>query len=160
MRKSVFSHSCLNRTTRLLFAACIFVCVSTASRADDLTIRAAFDSKAPVLPNEKIDLFLSRSLQPADGSLAVLIGDTDVTAMLMMEAANVSYTPRLPLPAGESDVTVRLVLTGTQWKEIARETFSDLAGQTALGVAFTRGAMVWSTRFEIAGSSFQAAPRQ
>jgi hypothetical protein len=224
-----------------LFTACIFVCVSTTARADDLAIRAAFDGKASVMPNEKIDLFLSRALQPADGSLAVLIGDTDVTAMLMMEAANVSYTPRLPLPAGESDVTVWLVLTGNQWKEIARfplrvaaggavngssgetategaalpgsssgdgsngaqaaptnnaaptlkrrwgfdkiepiknislnlksqpgssafpapqpgtarETFTDLAGQAALGVAFTRGATVWSNRFEIAGSSFQ-----
>jgi len=46
-------------------------------------------------------LFLSRALQPADGSLAVLIGDTDVTAMMMMEVTNVSYTPRLPLPVGD-----------------------------------------------------------
>lgn len=241
MLKSVFSHYCLNRTTRLLFVLCIFVCVSTASRADDLTVRAAFDGKAPVLPNEKIDLFLSRALRPADGSLAVLIGDTDVTAMLTVEAANVSYTPRLPLPAGESDVTVWLVLTGNQWKEVARfplrvaagatvngsngatatdgdalpgssngdssngaqaaptnnstptpkrrwgfdkiapiknislnlksqpgssafpapqpgtarETFTDLAGQAALGATFTRGALTWSNRFEMAGSSFQ-----
>lgn len=241
MRKSVFGHSCLNRTTRILFAVGIFVCVSTASRADDLTIRAAFDGKDPVLPNEKIDLFLSRALRPADGSLAVLVGDTDVTAMLMVEAANVSYTPRLPLPAGGSDVTVWLVLTGNQWKEIARfplrvaagatvnesngatatdgaavpdssggdasnggqasptnnatsmpkrrwgfdkiepiknislnlksqpgsgafpepppgavrETFTDLAGQAALGATFMRGALTWSNRFEIAGSSFQ-----
>ena len=241
MRKSIFSHYGLRKTRHALFAICVLLCVSTASKADDLTIRAAFDGKAPVLPNEKIDLFLSRALQPADGSLAVLVGDTDVTAMLMMEAANVSYTPRLPLPAGESDVTVWLVLTGNQWKEIARfplrvaagatvngsngattiddaavpdsssgdapngaqaaptsdatptptrrwgfdkiepiknislnlksqpgssafpapppgtvrKNFTDLAGQTALGVAFTRGATVWSNRFEIVGSSFQ-----
>src|SRR5262249_19819585 len=230
MRKSVFSHSCLNRPTRVLFAVCMVVCVSTASRADDLAIRAAFDGIAPVPPNEKIDLFLSRALQPADGSLAVLIGDTDVTAMLMVEAANVTYTPRLPLPAGENDVTVWLVSAGNQWKEIARfslrvdagatangsagartadgaavpgssngdapnaatpkrhwgfdkiepiknlslnlksqpgsgafpepppgavrETFTDLAGQAALGATFTRGALTWSNRFEIAGSSF------
>jgi hypothetical protein len=50
-------------------------------------------------------------LQPADGSPAVLIGDADVTAMLTAETANVSYTPRLPLPAGDSDVTVWLVLS-------------------------------------------------
>jgi len=198
--------------------------VSTTSRADDLTIRAAFDGKASVMPNEKVELSLGRALQPADGSLAVLIGDTDVTAMLTVEAANVSYVPRLPLPAGESDVTVWLVLTGNQWKEIARfplrvatvpsssgadesnnaqaasannaaptpkrhwgfdkiepiknvslnlksqpgsdafpkpppggarENFTDLAGQASLGVAFTRGALVWSNRFEMAGSSFQ-----
>ncbi|HEX2491372.1 MAG TPA: hypothetical protein VHR27_18315 [Blastocatellia bacterium] len=217
-----------------MFAVCVLFCVSATSRADDLTIRAAFDVKASVLPNERIDLLLSRALQPADGSLAVLVGDTDVTAMLTAEAANVSYTPRLPLPAGESDVTVWLVSPGNQWKEIARfplrvsagatingsngataidsaivpdssngdqaapannaaptrrwgfdkvepiknislnlksqpgssafpapqpgvvrETFTDLAGQTALGAMFTRGAMVWSNRFEIVGSSFQ-----
>lgn len=187
-------------------------------------------------------MLLSRALRPADGSLAVLIGDTDVTAFLMSEAANVSYTPRLPLPAGESDITVWLVSTGNQWKEIARfplrvaagatvnglngatttdgaavpnssgadasngaqatsannatpmperrwgfdkiepinnlslnlksqpgsgafpapppgtarETFTDLTGQMALGAAFTRGAFVWSNRFEMAGSSFQS----
>ncbi len=231
MRQSVFN----------LVATCVLVCVSTTSRADDLTIRAAFDGKATVMPNEKIEMSLSRALRPADGSLAVLIGDTDVTAFLMAEAASVSYTPRLPLPAGESDVTVWLVLTGNQWKEIARfplrvaasatvngsngatttdgaavpgsqnsdasndaqaasannatptpkrrwgfdkiepiknislnlksqpgsrvfpvpppgtarETFTDLTGQMALGATFTRGAFVWSNRFEMAGSSFQ-----
>jgi hypothetical protein len=103
-----------------MFAVCFLFCVSATSRADDLTIRAAFDVKASVLPNERIDLLLSRALQPADGSLAVLVGDTDVTAMLTAEAANVSYTPRLPLPAGESDVTVWLVSPGNQWKELAR----------------------------------------
>ena len=241
MRNSVFSHYSLRNARQAMFAVCVLFCVSTTSRADDLTIRAAFDGKASVLPNERIDLLLSRALQPADGSLAVLVGDTDVTAMLTAEAANVSYTPRLPLPAGESDVTVWLVSPGNQWKEIARfplrvaagatvngsngataidgavvpdsssgdasngaqaaptnnatptptrlwgfdkvepiknislnlksqpgssafpapqpgavrETFTDLAGQTALGATFTRGATVWSNRFEIVGSSFQ-----
>ena len=50
----------------------------------------------------------------------MLVGDTDVTAMLTVDAANVSYTPQLPLPAGESDVTVWLVSPGNQWKELAR----------------------------------------
>ncbi len=192
-----------------LFAICVFVCVSTTARADDLTIRAGFVGKASVMPNEKIELSLSRALRPADGSLAVLIGDTDVTALLTAAAANVSYIPRLPLPVGESDVTVWLVLNGNQWKEMARfplrvaaasvnnatptpkrrwgfdkiepvknvslnlksqpgssafpvpppgtarEKFSDLAGQAALGATFTRGPLNWSNRFEIAGSSFQ-----
>ena len=120
MRRSVFNHCGLRKTRRALFALCVFVCVSTSARADDLTIRADFADKASVTPNEKIELSLSRALQPTDGSLAVLIGDTDVTAMLTAEAANVSYIPRLPLPVGESDVTVWLVLTGNQWKEIAR----------------------------------------
>ncbi len=237
MRRSIINNSSL---TRALFAICVLTCFSAASMADDLTIRAAFDGKGAVRPNEKIDLFLSRALQPADGGLAVLIGDTDVTAMLMIEAANVSYTPRLPLPAGESEVTVWLVSAGNQWKEIARfplrvaadatvngsngaattagaavpesssggisndaqtepssdatpapkrrwgfdkieplknislnlksqpvsgafpvpppgttrETFNDLAGQMSLGATFTRGAFVWSNRFEMAGSTF------
>ena len=37
----------------------------------------------------------------------------------------------------------------------ARETFTDMAGQAALGATFTRGALNLSNRFEIAGSSFQ-----
>jgi len=59
----------------------------------------------------KYRAILSHVLRPADGSPAVLIGDTHVMAMLMMWAANVSYTPRPPPPSGDSDVTVRLVLS-------------------------------------------------
>jgi hypothetical protein len=213
MRKSII--------VRSLFALFLFAHVSTTASADDLAVRAAFDGQAPVLPNEKIELSLSRALRPVDGSLAVTIGDTDVTAMLTVEAAIVSYTPRLPLPAGASDVTVWLVSSGNQWKEIARfplrvaaaapfngssgadessnaqaapgpkrhwgfdkiepiknvslnlksqpgsyafpapppgttrDQFNDLAGQASLGVAFKRGALVWSNRFEMTGSSFQ-----
>ena len=77
MRNSVFSHYSLRKAGRAMFAVCVLFCGSTTSRADDLTIRAAFDGKASVLPNERIDLLLSRALQPADGSLAVLVGDTD-----------------------------------------------------------------------------------
>ncbi|HEX2491374.1 MAG TPA: hypothetical protein VHR27_18325, partial [Blastocatellia bacterium] len=133
MRNSVFSHYSLRNARQAMFAVCVLFCVSTTSRADDLTIRAAFDGKASVLPKERIDLLLSRALQPADGSLAVLVGDTDVTAMLTAETANVSYTPRLPLPAGESDVTVWLVSPGNQWKEIARFPLRVSAGATING---------------------------
>jgi len=49
---------------------------------------------------------LSHVLRPADGSPAVLIGDTHVTAMSMMRAAIVSYTLGPPPPSGDSDVTI------------------------------------------------------
>src|SRR5215510_15243247 len=133
MRRPVFNHCGIREMRRALFAICVFVCVSTTATADDLTINAGFAGKASVTPNEKIELSLSRALRPADGSLAVLVGDTDVTAMLLVDAAKVSYTPRLPLPAGESDVTVWLVLTGNQWKEIARFPLSVAAGATFNG---------------------------
>ncbi len=241
MRQSVFNYRCMRRMNRGLIAICVFVCLSTAAQADDLTIQSGFAGKTSVAPNEKIELTLSRALQPADGALAVLIGDTDVTAMLTAEAVRVSYLPRLPLQIGESDVTVWLILSGDQWKEIARfplrvaaiatvngpsgetmiggaeasvspggeasngdqaassnnatptpkrqwgfdkiepirnialnlksqpgsstlpapplgsarATFTDLTGQAAIGATFTRGALNWSNRFEIAGSSFQ-----
>jgi hypothetical protein len=54
----------------------------------------------------KYRAILSHVLRPADGSPAVLIGDTQVTATPMMWAANVSYTLRLPPPSGDSDVTI------------------------------------------------------
>ncbi|MEP7273909.1 MAG: hypothetical protein ABI882_20580, partial [Acidobacteriota bacterium] len=229
------------RAVMLLFAICLLLFCSGTAKADDLTISARFGGNVSVAPTEKIEMSLSRALLPADGSLAVLIGDTDVTAMLIVEAGQVSYIPRQPLPVGESDVTVWLVLNGNQWKEVARfplrvaavamldgssgattadgaavsssaisdasskdqaasagnqtpskkrrwgfdkiepirnislnlksqpnssafpdspigtarERFTDLAGQAALGVTFTRGAFSLSNRFEIAGSSFQ-----
>jgi len=49
---------------------------------------------------------LSHVLRSADGSPAVLNGDTHVTAMSTMGAANVSYTLRPPPPSGDSDVTI------------------------------------------------------
>jgi hypothetical protein len=54
----------------------------------------------------KYRAILSHVLRPADGSPAVLIGDTHVTATPMMGAANVSYTLRLPPPSGDSDVAI------------------------------------------------------
>src|SRR5262249_31675461 len=87
-------------------------------------------------------------------------GDTDVTAMLMVEAANVSYTPRLPLPAGESDVTVWLVLAGNQWKEIARFPLRVAAGDTvngSSGAATTDGATVPGLSTGAAPNNPQAA---
>jgi len=45
-----------------MFAICVLFFVSATLRADDLTIRVAFVGKALVLPNEKIDLLLSRAL--------------------------------------------------------------------------------------------------
>src|SRR5262245_51022010 len=112
MRRSVFKHCRMREMCSALFAICAFVCVSTTATADDLIISAGFAGKASVMPNEKIELSINRALQAADGGLAVLIGDTDVTAMLVVEAGHISYVPRLPLPVGESDVTVWLILTG------------------------------------------------
>src|SRR5262245_21553424 len=241
MRRSFINHCRIREMSPALFAICVFVFVSTRAIADDLIISAGFAGKASVMPNEKIELSINRALQPADGSLAILIGDTDVTAMLVVEAGQVSYVPRLPLAVGESDVTVWLISTGSQWKEIARfplrvaagamvesasgatttgdstassssgddasngsqappanntaptprrrwgfdkiepiknislnlksqpasnvfpapatraarGTFTDLAGQAAFGATFTHGALNWSNRFEIVGSSFQ-----
>jgi hypothetical protein len=81
--------------------------------------------------------------------------------MLMVEAANVSYTPRLPLPAGESDVTVWLVLTGNQWKEVARFPLRVAAGATVNGpngATTIDGAAVPDSSSGDAPNGAQAAP--
>src|SRR6185369_2770074 len=67
-----------------------------------------------------IELKLNRPLAAAEGKLAVMIGRTDVTAMLEIQPVVVGYSPRLPLPAGETEVTVYLVSADQRWKEIAR----------------------------------------
>src|SRR5215470_1070075 len=161
MRRSVFNHCRIRKMRHALLAICVFVCVSTKAPADDLIISAGFVGKASVAPNEKIELSLSRALQPADGSLAVLIGDTDVTAMLVAEAGHVSYVPRLPLPVGENDVTVWLILTGSQWKEIARFPLRVAAGATVdapSGATTTDGAAVPSSSGDDASNGAQAPP--
>jgi hypothetical protein len=87
----------------------------------ELTVTANFTSKESVTPKEPIELYLSRVLAPAEGRLAVLIGQTDLTRLLVTTETRLSYAPGLvPLPAGETQVIVYLVSPADEWKEIAR----------------------------------------
>jgi hypothetical protein len=71
--------------------------------------------------DEEILLTLNRPLQPEEGTLAVLLGATDLTALFEYEGSTLRYRPELILlPPGQSDITVYLVTAGQPWQEVAR----------------------------------------
>jgi hypothetical protein len=89
--------------------------------AQDLTVQPSFDGAKWLAPRERIELRLSRALTPADGRLAVMIGETDFTSMFDVTPASLVYRERaVPLPSGEREVVVSLVREGEAWQELGR----------------------------------------
>jgi len=90
-----------------------------ASRFQDLSISAGFEGRT-VLPDEAIELTLSRPLSSGEGRLAVTIGSTDLTDLFIATGNSLGYSPKpFSLPAGESELTVYLVAPNGEWKAIA-----------------------------------------
>src|SRR5215471_6871850 len=78
-----------------------------------------------VEPTFALTFTLSRPLPAAEGRLAVLIGQTDISNLLTPtgDSDSLSYLPRiLPLPAGESPVKVFLVTPSEEWRELTQLT--------------------------------------
>ena len=107
---------------RLVVVALLFLVTSTRLFGDssEITVGSNFVGTAGVAASTPLDIVLSRPLQPSDGRLAVFIGLTDVTSLLVETTNGVRYAPSvLPLPAGPSEVAVYLVSVGGEWKKIA-----------------------------------------
>jgi hypothetical protein len=86
-----------------------------------LRVSANFKAQEPVAPEARLELHLTRPLLANDGRLAVLLGDTDLTALCVLDGSDLSYTPRvLRLPPGETNIIVYLVSVTNEWTEIAR----------------------------------------
>ncbi len=95
-----------------------------ASQSADqpLTISASFIDRQ-VAPDEPIEFLMNRPPNKAEGSLAVTVGRADLTALFTLAKSSLRYDPKmLPLPPGESEVTVFLVSPKNEWKELARFT--------------------------------------
>ncbi len=88
--------------------------------AESLVVTAAFDGQT-LSPQSPLELRLNRAVQPSEGTLAVLVGSTDVTGLLETAAPRLRYRPwPLPLPAGETRVTVYLIAPNREWKQVAQ----------------------------------------
>jgi len=87
--------------------------------AQELKVTASF-SETQVVPDEAIEIVLSRALSK-DERVAVLIGAMDVTAFFKTNENRLSYDAKLlPLPLGQSNVTVYHIPANGEWKEIGR----------------------------------------
>src|SRR5262245_12162946 len=112
--------------------ACAFIERRTRAANQDLIVTASFAAETPVTPGEQIEFRLSRGLQPSEGRLAVLIGQTDLTALFVAEEQSIRYSSTaLPLPAGQTEVAVYLIATDDEWKLIGSFPLSVAASPAA-----------------------------
>src|SRR5262249_39421635 len=89
--------------------------------AEELAVTASFVGKNTVTPDEPVELTLSRPLAAAEGRPAVLVGATDLTGLFAAQGLSLKYSSgALPLPAGETVMTVYVVTLDEEWREIAR----------------------------------------
>lgn len=94
--------------------------VHVAAQERSLRVSGNFSAQKAVTPDTQLELQMSRPLHQGEGSLAVLIGETDVTALCLKRDNSLAYTPQLQLPLGETSVIVYLVSEQNRWTEIAR----------------------------------------
>lgn len=114
------------RNFRLLFVvgltaiALIINLSAEASRQNDKIEIATNFADREFAPNERIELKPSRDLPAGEGSFAVFLNDTDMTALFAVEPQRLSYAPGfLPLPVGENKLIVYLVEPNGDWKTLA-----------------------------------------
>ncbi len=119
--------SSAGRNRSLCFIVLAVLAGSTSLRflvqadSQGLTVSASFTDKQAVAPLEAIQLSLGRPVRPDEGRLAVFIGETDVTVLFAASETELSYSPKaLPLPAGETRVTVYVVSPENEWRQIAQ----------------------------------------
>ena len=91
-----------------------------SAHPQELTVNANF-AEQTVNPDTTLEWKFSRPLAPNDGRPAVLIGATDVTNVMLIGTQTLRYEPRaVPLPSGETPVTLYLVTIGDEWRELVR----------------------------------------
>lgn len=133
-----FRHS--TRRTWLAIVLALMITVvdggfRVCAQAPALTVQANFTAQQPLQSLAPIVLRLNRPLQAAEGRLAVFIGLTDMTALFTATPISLSYAPKtLPLPTGETPITIHLVSPTDEWKELAHFTLR-VAGNTTTGAS-------------------------
>jgi hypothetical protein len=142
MDRSIFNSKALR--ARLASVLTLLIVVSaganfakTAVISDvDPIIAASFTDKQSILPTDEITFTLSRPLGPNEGRVAVIIGSVDVSSLLTQRDNLLIYSPRvIPLPPGESPVTIYIVDSSSKWREISKLTLRVEAAKSTAGDA-------------------------
>ena len=94
--------SCAWLTIGLVWAS-IYLATDGAAQQQtaqpELVVQASFNAQIPVSPDAQIELRLNRPLANAEGRVAVLLGQTDLTALFIATENVLRYgPPALPLP--------------------------------------------------------------
>jgi hypothetical protein len=134
------------------------------AHAQELTISASFADQT-VNPDTPLEWKLSRPLAPNEGRPAVLIGATDVTNVMLIGTQTLRYEPRaVPLPSGETTVTLYLITAADEWREMARfvlrvnKAASTSASTTTTSPAVDTNASAPAADATQAANTTQAAP--
>lgn len=101
----------------LLFTFYFSSSAQTSQQA--LMATANFKAEESVTPETAIEINLNRTASPNE-KIAVTIGEVDLTSLFTQTENRFVYDAKLmPLPLGESSVTVYLITSGN-WKELAK----------------------------------------
>ncbi|HET8674509.1 MAG TPA: hypothetical protein VFO63_01880, partial [Blastocatellia bacterium] len=131
-KRENISHTSNQHSALLLAAMLVFACAgllrgalaqsSASSQPEELIVSASFTDKQ-VAANHPIEFLLNRPINKAEGTLAVIVGRSDLTGLFTRAEKTLRYEQKtLPLPLGESIVTIYQVSSSNEWKEIARFT--------------------------------------
>lgn len=102
-------------------AAALLTPTASVAGAQELEVFPSFDENGAIDPQDTVSLVLSREVAEAEGRLAVLVGGTDWTRFFDASPTLLGFRPDpLPLPMGESELSVHLVAPDGTWTEIAR----------------------------------------
>lgn len=119
---------CVRKINKYRALAAIFILLLSCWRpgllaqiADDaLEVTASFKAGEAVTPETAIEITLSRVLSRGEKA-AITIGQTDVTGLFTHVDRQLVYNAtHMPLPVGESKLTVYLIAANGDWKEAAR----------------------------------------
>lgn len=109
-----------NQLLKPLFCVLLIALAGISVSANTIRITANFTGEA-VSPDFELQLRTSRTLEPGDGRLALLLGDTDITAFCESNINGLTFNPgTIRLPIGETTAIVYLVSATNDWAEIAR----------------------------------------
>ncbi len=111
-----------------MIAACCALIAGTSLILTGLTqarrdpaVNVVLNAHAPTTPDAPIELNLSRALKPEEGRIGIIIDRNDVTSMFISDGTRLVYSAGLvPLPLGESQLTVYLIGADNVWREIGR----------------------------------------
>ncbi|MCD9186381.1 MAG: hypothetical protein LUM44_08095 [Pyrinomonadaceae bacterium] len=105
----------------LIFTAFARQNISFAQTADEtLKVTANFRADKAVSPTTAIELLINRDLKPTE-KISVTIDETDVSNLLAQNGNRFVYNSKLlPLPSGNSTLTVFSVEPNGNWNELAR----------------------------------------
>jgi hypothetical protein len=123
VRKSGRRSGTVARGVQLIITSVIVAAPAHAQVAfEPLAVVSAPDNSRLIGSDTPLQFTLNRPLSGADGSLIVVVGGIDVTALVDIEGTRLVYRPAVArLPAGESPVVLYVKREG-RWSELSRTT--------------------------------------